>query len=56
MTEELLINVSPILTRLARVSDGELIDLAIEPTGRRSSVGNIYLGQVLSVVRSWTWD
>ena len=50
MTEELLINVSPILTRVARVSDGELIDLAIEPTGRRGSVGNIYLGQALSVV------
>ena len=50
MTEEILINVSPILTRVARVFDGELIDLAIEPTGRRSPVGNIYLGQVLSVV------
>lgn len=50
MTEEILINVSPILTRVARVFDGELIDLAIEPTGRRSPVGNIYLGRALSVV------
>lgn len=50
MTEELLINVSPILSRVARVYDGELIDLAIEPSGRRSPVGSIYLGRALSVV------
>ena len=50
MTEEILINVSPILTRVARVFDGELIDFSIEPTGRRSPIGNIYLGRVLSVV------
>ncbi len=49
MAEEILINVSPILTRVARVSDGELVDLAVEPTGRRGAVGNVYLGRVLSV-------
>ncbi len=52
MTEEILINVSPILTRVARVSDGELVDLAIEPTGRRGPVGNVCLGRVLGVVPS----
>ena len=50
MTEEILVNVSPILTRVARVIDGELVDLTMEPASRRSPVGNIYLGQALSVV------
>tara|TARA_Y100001960_G_scaffold314746_1_gene379383 strand:+ start:90 stop:1538 length:1449 start_codon:yes stop_codon:yes gene_type:complete len=50
MSEEILVNVSPILTRVARVVDGQLIDFAIEPTSRHSPVGNIYLGQTLSVV------
>ena len=49
MAEEILINVSPILTRVARVSDGELVDLAVETTGRRGAVGNVYLGRVLGV-------
>lgn len=50
MAEEILINISPILTRVARVVDGELIDLTIEPRRRHSPVGNIYLGRALSVV------
>ena len=50
MIEEVLINASSVLTRVARVDEGELIDLAIEPASRRSPVGNIYLGHVLNVV------
>lgn len=50
MAEEILINVGPILTRVARVFDGELVDLAVEPTGRRGAVGNVCLGRVLGVV------
>ena len=38
MAEEILINAGPILTRVARVFDGELVDLAVEPTGRRGAV------------------
>lgn len=48
--KELVINVSPLETRIAILEDGHLAELHIERAENRSLVGNIYKGRVDSVV------
>jgi len=48
--KELVINASPLETRIAIVEDGHLTELHIEREENRSMVGNIYKGRVDSVV------
>lgn len=50
MTEEILINVTPVETRVALVENGMLQEVYIERTGRRGIVGNIYKGKVVRVL------
>jgi ribonuclease G len=52
MTEELLINVGPFQTRIARIEDSRLTEVWVEPEGSESRVGNIYLGRVARVLPS----
>ncbi|SVC24500.1 uncharacterized protein METZ01_LOCUS277354, partial [marine metagenome] len=46
MAQELLINVSPLETRIALVSGGRLREVFAERKGYPSLVGNVYLGKV----------
>ena len=48
--KELLVNVSPIETRIALTEDKRLVELNIERQESRSVVGNIYKGRVDSIV------
>lgn len=48
--KELIINVNPLETRIARLEDGYLVELMIERQENPSIVGNIYKGIVDSVV------
>ena len=50
MSEELLVNVTPLETRVAVVDHGLLQDLHIERSANRGTVGNIYLGKVVRVL------
>lgn len=50
MKAEILVNVAPTETRVARVENGVLLELAIERTNKRSLVGNIYRGTVVRVM------
>ena len=50
MSEELLVNVSPLETRVAVVDHGVLQDIHIERAATRGIVGNIYLGKVVRVL------
>ena len=50
MKAEILVNVAPTETRVARVENGVLLELAIERTNKRSLVGNIYQGTVVRVM------
>ncbi len=50
MSEELLVNVSPLETRVAVVDHGVLQDIHIERSATRGIVGNIYLGRVVRVL------
>jgi ribonuclease G len=50
VSEELLINVTPLETRVAAVENGLLQEIYIERTRRRGLVGNIYLGTVSRVL------
>ncbi len=50
MSEELLVNVTPLETRVAVVDHGLLQDLHIERAANRGTVGNIYLGKVVRVL------
>lgn len=50
MKAEILVNVAPTETRVARVENGVLLELAIERTNKRSLVGNIYRGTVARVM------
>lgn len=50
MKAEILVNVAPTETRVARVENGVLLDVAIERTNKRSLVGNIYCGKVVRVM------
>jgi len=50
MKAEILVNITPSETRVARLEDGILVDIAIERVGNRSLVGNIYNGKVVRVM------
>ncbi len=50
MSEEILINVTPVETRVAVVENGMLQEVYIERTSRRGIVGNIYKGKVVRVL------
>ncbi|MGK2915743.1 MAG: ribonuclease G [Porticoccaceae bacterium] len=50
MSVEILVNHSPIETRVATIDNGALVELAIERSQRRSFVGNIYRGKVVRVM------
>ena len=45
MSEEILINITPMETRVAVVENGVLQEVYIERTRRRGIVGNIYKGK-----------
>ncbi|MDX1590033.1 MAG: ribonuclease G [Oleiphilaceae bacterium] len=50
MSEEILINVTPVETRVALVENGMLQEAYIERTGRKGIVGSIYKGKVVRVL------
>lgn len=50
MSEEILINITPMETRVALVENGVLQEVHIERTQRRGIVGNIYKGKVVRVL------
>lgn len=50
MSEEILINVAPMETRVALVDNGVLQEVYLERTRRRGMVGNIYSGKVSRVL------
>ncbi len=50
MSEEILINVSPVETRVALVENGVVQELYIERSHGRGYVGNIYKGKVVRVL------
>ena len=50
MSEEILINVTPVETRVALVENGMLQEVYIERSSNRGIVGNIYKGRVVRVL------
>jgi len=50
MSEEILVNITAMETRVAQVCSGVLQELHIERTGARGYVGNIYRGTVVRVL------
>jgi ribonuclease G len=50
MSEEILVNVTPLETRVAVVDHGVLQDIQIERAASRGIVGNIYCGKVVRVL------
>jgi len=50
MSEELLINVTPVETRVALVENGMLQEAYVERTSRKGIVGNVYRGKVVRVL------
>lgn len=50
MSEEILINITPMETRVAVVENGVLQEVYIERTRRRGIVGNIFKGKVVRVL------
>lgn len=50
MSEEILINITPMESRVALVENGVLQELHLERTQHRGIVGNIYLGKVVRVL------
>ncbi len=50
MSEEILVNVTPMETRVAVVENGVTQDIHIERSKSRGIVGNIYLGKVIRVL------
>ncbi|MGD8175455.1 ribonuclease G [Marinimicrobium sp. ARAG 43.8] len=50
MTEELLVNVSPVETRVALVENGVVQELHVERSHGKGYVGNIYKGKVVRVL------
>jgi len=49
-TDEILINVTPMETRVALVENGVVQELFVERESRRGLVGNIYRGRVVRVL------
>jgi len=50
MSEEILINVTPVETRVALVENGMLQEVYVERTSNKGIVGNIYKGRVVRVL------
>src|SRR5690625_3959945 len=50
MSSELLVNVTPMETGVALVSNGILQEIAVERSKNRGIVGNIYCGKVVRVL------
>jgi ribonuclease G len=50
VSEEILVNVTPMETRVAVVENGTTQDIQIERSGTRGIVGNIYCGKVVRVL------
>jgi len=50
MSEEILINVTPMETRVAVVENGVVQELFVERTVKRGLVGSIYKGKVARVL------
>ena len=50
MSEEILVNVTPMETRVAVVDNGAPQDVHIERSANRGIVGNIYAGKVVRVL------
>ena len=50
MSDELLINVTPMECRVALIQNGTVNELFVERTAKRGLVGNIYLGKVVRVL------
>jgi ribonuclease G len=50
MSEEILINVTPMECRVAHVENGVVQELYVERTAKRGLVGNIYKGKVVRVL------
>ncbi len=50
MSEEILINITPMESRVAVVENGVLQEIHVERTQRRGIVGNIYKGKVVRVL------
>ena len=50
MSEEILINSTPVQTRVAVVDSGVLQEILIERSSHKGIVGNIYLGKVMRVL------
>jgi ribonuclease G len=50
VSEEILVNVTPMETRVAVVDNGATQDIHIERSARRGIVGNIYAGKVVRVL------
>ena len=50
MSEEILVNVTPMETRVAVVDNGATQDIHIERSASRGIVGNIYTGRVERVL------
>jgi ribonuclease G len=50
MSEEILINVTPVETRVALVENGMLQEAYVERTSRKGIVGNIFKGKVVRVL------
>jgi ribonuclease G len=50
VSEEILVNFTPMETRVALVEDGSTQDVHIERSGSRGIVGNIYAGKVVRVL------
>ncbi len=49
MSDELLINVTPMECRVALIQNGTVNELFVERTAKRGLVGNIYKGKVVRV-------
>ena len=50
MSEEILMNITPMESRVAVVENGVLQEVHVERTQRRGIVGNIYKGKVVRVL------
>jgi ribonuclease G len=50
MSEEILINVTPMECRVALVENGVVQELFVERTAKRGLVSNIYKGKVVRVL------
>ena len=50
MSDEILINSTPVQTRVAVVESGILAEIYVERRSHKGLVGNIYLGRVMRVL------